>query len=342
MVTGVCLLVAMAAVHWWYQGESETLPARNGAALFSSPDASTRPAARTAFVTGLEALPPSLAGTEVDCALETGPGGHLKATLGLRHCFDYFLSAVGEESIGSLTARISAQLHKRLQQPALGEAERVLGGYIAYLQGVAEIEKRQELAEPGHLDLDKVRQQMGQVQALRRIYLSPDVIAAFFDDDDSYDRYTLARLELLQNKKLSAQARAQQLAALQQQLPEDIKSSLKGVNQYLDLHTLTEEWKQRAGSREELRQIRTSLVGEEAATRLETLDQENSAWDGRMSDWYAQRDAVLKNPGLSQDDRQRQLEDLRNSRFASEAERLRVQTLERIHDQSAGGNTPPS
>lgn len=327
------LLVAVVGLRGWFQ-DGDRDPARDEMATTrSSSNGVALTSTSAALVTGLEALPPSLAGTEMDCALETDARGHLKVTIGLRQCFDYFLSAVGEENIDALTQRIHAQLQSRLRQPALGEAERVLGGYLAYLRGVADIEKRLLAPEPGQLDLERARRQMEQIRALRRLYLAPDVIAVFFADDDAYDSYALAKLELMQNKKLSVQARAQQLAALEQQLPEGIQASLRAVNQYLDLRVLTDEWKQRAGSAEELRQIRTSLVGAEATTRLETLDQENAAWEGRMSDWYGQRDALMKNTGLSQADRERQLEDLRKSRFANEAERLRVQTLERIRDQ---------
>lgn len=305
---------------------------KNSSSLWTA-DASATGKFQNTVISGLESLPPSLAGTEVDCSLEADAGGHLQVTIGLRHCFDYFLSAVGEESITTLTARIHAQLKSRLQQPALGEAERVLAGYLAYLRGVADIEKRLLAPEAGQMDLERARQQMEQVRALRPLYLSPEVIVAFFSDDDAYDRYTLEKLELMQNKKLSAPARAQQLAVLEQQLPEGIKASLKAVNQSLDLRALTDEWKQRSGSAEELRQIRTNLVGEEAATRLEALDQENADWDVRMNDWYVQRDALLKNTSLSQEDRERQLGDLRKNRFANEAERLRVEALERIRDQ---------
>lgn len=187
-------------------------------------------------------------------------------------------------------------------------------------------------AKWGGADLDAIRQRMQQMRALREQYLSTEVIVAFFGEEDAYDRYTLARLELMRDKTLSAQARAQQLAELERQLPEGLQESLKAVNQYLNLKTLTDEWKQHAGSAEELYQIRMSLVGAEATARLEALDQENIAWDRRMSEWFAQRDELLKTPGLSREDRERQLEELRRGSFSSEAERLRVEALERIND----------
>ncbi|MDQ8037769.1 MAG: lipase secretion chaperone [Pedobacter sp.] len=341
MMLGVFfLLVTAGGVSWWLHDSSGVGGVQQASALPLSSGVSADSHSPAAIATGLEGLPQSLAGTEVDCSLETDTAGHLRVTIGLRHCFDYFLSAVGEESIDALARRIHAQLRNRLQQPALGEAERVLAGYLAYLRGVADIEKRLLPPEAGQLDMERARQQMEQVRALRRLYLSPEVIVVFFSDDDAYGRYALERLELMQNKQLSAQARAQQLAALEQQLPEDIKASLRTVNQYLDLRELTDEWKKRSGSVEELRQIRSSLVGAEATARLEALDQENSAWDKRMSDWYSQRDAVLKNTALSQGDRERNLEDLRKMNFANEAERMRVAALERIHDQGLAVSGP--
>lgn len=339
MLLGCCLLVAVAAgLPWWLQDEGQATtvhgaaasPTVSKASMVASP---TTASAAATMITGLENLPQSLAGTEASCALEADAAGHLQITIELRHCFDYFLAAVGEESTDNLIARIRAQLRNRLREPALGEAEGVLAGYLAYLRGVADIEQRLVAPEPGRMDLERIRQQREQVLALRAQHLAPEVITAFFGDDDAYDLYALARLEVMQNKALSPQDRAQQLAELEQQLPEDIKASLRTANQYLDLRTLTDDWRQRAGSADELRQIRTSLVGEEATARLEALDQENAAWDGRMSVWYAQRDAVLKNTGLSPEDRERQLADLRKSRFSSDAERRRVEALERIHDQ---------
>ncbi|WP_416409885.1 lipase secretion chaperone [Pseudomonas paraeruginosa] len=208
------------------------------------------------------------------------------------------------------------------------------------MSGMAEFEQSEGVQEAGALDMGALRQRMERVRTLRMQYLSAEVIAAFYGDEDAYDRYTLARLELMRNKELSPQARAQQLAELERQLPDDIQDSLKAMNQYLNLKTLTDDWKQRGGSAEELHQIRQGLLGAEATARLEVLDQENASWDRRMGDWYAQRDELLKTPGLSEEDRERQLDDLRRSSFGNEAERRRVEALERIHDQALLSKQP--
>jgi lipase chaperone LimK len=337
MVLAYCLLVgAVAGLPWWLYDEGDATESREVVApTVAEVSAETGTASMPDVASGLEDLPKSLAGTEASCALETTADGHLLISIGLRHCFDYFLAAVGEESIPTLTARIRAQLRHRLREPALGEAEQVLAGYLAYLLGVADIEKRLAAPLPGQVDLEGIRQQREQIMALRAQHLSPEVIAVFFGDDDAYDLYVLARLELMQNKGLSPQERARQLAELEQQLPEAIRASLEVTNRYLDLRTLTDDWQQRSGSAEELRQIRTNLVGEEATARLEALDQENAAWDERMSAWHEQRAALLSSAGLSQEDRERQLDEQRKRRFGNEAERRRVEALERIHDRAS-------
>lgn len=282
------------------------------------------------FVTGVEGLPTSLQGTEVDGNLEIDAAGHLKITAGIRRLFDYFLSAVGEEPLDTLLKRIRAYLHHTLPATAAAEAERLLDSYVGYRRALEAIPQVQ--TGSGQMDIDAIRRQMQQVQALRSQFFTPDVIAAFFGNDDAYDRYTLERLAILQDKSLTPEQRATRLAALEQQLPAGMRDSMKVINQVQNLNALTQEWKQRGGSPAELRQIRESVVGTEATDRLEALDRENAQWDQRMNGWFAERAAILANTSLSDQDRQAQVESLRNDRF-NDTERIRVKSLEIIHDR---------
>ena len=331
-LAALLLLLIAGGIHFFSSGndpaEQQGAVAMQSGAAGSVMSAHQPPAT---FTTGLESLPGSLQGTEVDGELEVDAGGHLKITNGVRRVFDYFLSAIGEEPLESILARIRAYIRSKLPALAAGEAERLLDNYIAYKRGLAGVQQAQA-ASDGSIDIAAVRYQMQQVQALRSQYFTPEVVAAFFGDEDAYDRYTLSRLDVMQNKNLSATQRAQQLAALEQQLPVSIQESMKTVNQYQNLEALTADWKKRGGSAAELRQIRENLVGAEATDRLETLDKDRAAWGQRMDAWYGERAAILANTSLSEADRQRQLDQLRNSRF-SEEERLRVESLEHIHDR---------
>lgn len=334
LVLAAILLLGGGALYW-LSGDDESSASDAGAGTGATGEAGSSLPHQipSSFTTGTESLPNSLQGTEVDGELEVDANGHLKITSRVRNVFDYFLSAIGEEPLESILARIRAYIRHKLPPVAAAEAEQILDGYIAYKRGLENIQQAAGTGGAGGtIDVDAVRRQMQQVQALRTQYLSPAVITAFFGDEDAYDRYSLARMEVMQNKNLSATQRAQQLAALEQQLPASIQESMKTVNQYQNLEALQSDWKKRGGSPTELRQIRESLVGAEAANRLEALDVERAGWDQRMNTWYGERAAILANKSLSEGDRQSQLADLRNSRF-NESERVRVQSLEQMRDR---------
>ncbi|MFZ5531472.1 MAG: lipase secretion chaperone [Pseudomonadota bacterium] len=302
---------------------------RSGTAAVAADGAATPPAS---FATGLEGLPASLAGTEVDGGFEVDANGHLRITRGIRQTFDYFLSTIGEEPVGTILARIKAYIRHRLKEPAASEAERILAGYVAYKQALVALPQVTPQAD-GSLNLAAIQQQMAQVQGLRNQHLSQEVIQAFFGDEDAYDRYTVNRLQVLQDKGLSDRQRAQQLAMLQQQLPPAMQESLKIANSVQDLNALTADWKKRGGSARELRDIREALVGPEAAGRLEALDAENAEWERRLNGWLSQRDALLATSGLSDSDKQAQVAQLRSSLFNAQ-EQARVQALEGLHDRN--------
>ncbi len=340
LAAGGVLLAVLVALVFFLRAPAPVPGERPGAAGADAGGSSGMPAAAGGagrFVTGLEGLPTSLAGTDVDGELEVDAQGRLRITHGVRRVFDYFLTTVGEEPLATVLARLRAYIRHRLPPSAAAEAEHILDGYLAYKQALETLQERVQRSD-GSIDIGAVRRQMQEVQALRSQFLSAEVVTAFFGDDDAYDRYTLSRLDVLQNPGLSPLQRAQQLAALEQQLPEALRQSLTAINQYQNLEALTADWRARGGSAAELRQLRENLVGPEAADRLEGLDRERSDWDRRLSAWLAERAAILGNRSLGEADRLRQLADARAQRF-SETERLRVESLELMHDR--GERLPP-
>lgn len=285
----------------------------------------------TRFKTGRENMPKSLSDTEVDGALEVDKNGNLIISQSIRQTFDYFLSAIGEEDLTTIIARIRAYIrHKLADHPqAAKQAEQILDGYLSYRDALGRIPQVQ--GDPT-LNMNLIRQQKEQIAALRTQYLARDVIQAFFGDEDAYDRYTMARIEVMQDKNLSATEKAKRSAELLNTLPPQLKDSVQTLNKYQELTTLTDDWKSRGGKPEELRAIREQIVGVEATDRLEALDKERAEWDSRINAYLQTRDTLLKNPALSDGERQRQLNEIKNKDF-NEQERVRVGAFETMHDE---------
>lgn len=337
-MAGLAVVMAVLVAYAGYRsspapvsGDAADAPTREG--MFVAVFGKQADADIPHFVTGLENLPASLQGTEVDGALETDADGHLRITLAVRRVFDYFLTAVGEEPLDTVLARLRAYIRDRLPPGAAAEAEKMLAGYLAYKQALAGI---QDGAQPagGRFDEAAVRASLQQARALRGQYMPPAMATAFYADEDAMNDYMLERVAILQDAQLAPAERAGRLAAREAQLPAPLREATHTVNQYRDLQALTADWKKQAGSATELRQIRENLLGAEAADRLEELDRGRADWDRRLDAWLAERAGILAVPGLDEADRHRQIDALRAEHFSAD-EQPRVEALEHIADQGA-------
>lgn len=337
--TAAAALIAAA----WLSGADPSPPVRAGVTLAarpahppsrptSAPVPSTVPADQPTpprFATGLERLPPSLRDTDVSGELDVDAAGDLRVTRGVRTVFDYFLSATGEESPAVIRERLGAYLRARLNARAAAQAATLLDTYVAYKDRLA-----QALGGTRATTVAEIRARQLSIQALRGRTFAPDVAAAFFGDDEAHDQYALGKAALLSDPTLSPEQRAARLAELQGRLPAGARDLLAPTEQVQVLDALTAAWQARQGTPAELKAMREQVVGKPAAERLERLDRENAAWDHRVARYLRQRDALRADPTLAESTRHAQVESLRQAAFDG-GDRLRVETLERIHDSAS-------
>lgn len=286
-----------------------------------------------AFITGLENLPASLTGTDVDGELKVDANGNLVLDAEVRHLFDYFLSALGEESLPALVARIRAYLRHTLPAAAAAQAEAALDDYLAYREAQSAMPATGSQAIDT-VDTDALRAIKAQARELRTRYMDPAVASAFYADEDAWDDYALARVDVMRDDALTPVQKAERSAALVDALPPALQESVRAVSLYANLRELSDDWQQRGGTAAELRSIREAAVGPEAADRLEALDAERAAWQRRVDAYLRARDAILAAPGLGAGDKQRQIEQLRAAGFSNE-EQLRLGAFETLHDGGA-------
>jgi len=78
--------------------------------------------------------------------------------------------------------------------------------------------------------------------------------------------------------------------------------------------------------------MRESLLGVDAADRLEKVDQEEAGWQTQVNSYLSAREQILKS-NASDSNKQQSIDQLRNSTFATKEDLLRAQSYEIIHDQ---------
>jgi lipase chaperone LimK len=107
---------------------------------------------------------------------------------------------------------------------------------------------------------------------------------------------------------------------------------MRPLMQFAELQQLTKQIQARGGSADELHTMRESLVGPEAAGRLDQLDVESAGWQKQVNGYLAARAQILKAGGDAVN-QQQAITTLREQTFSSPQDRLRAQTYETMRDQ---------
>ena len=286
-------------------------------------------------------LPSTLEGTIMQQALAVDEQGDLRISSDLKRVYDYFLSTIEEEDLSVIISRIEEYLDYHLDEPALSQAKNNMDQYIALKRALFEFESERSesikdiMLQGGSLKgetyLSLLKEQLEAQRDLRSLHLSPETHDAFYADEEVYDQYSLARMEVKANKGLTEEEKQLRLAEIDAQAPQEIVESRR-ESQITDiLKEKTQALKEAGASQQDIKTLRTEMLGEEAAERFDALDKERADWNKRVNDYLEKREAILSNDGLSQQAKQDQINRIRQNDFDSR-EQIRVGVYERKAD----------
>lgn len=273
-------------------------------------------------------LPKSLRLTQIDGELEVDSEGNLIISGQIKNLFDYFLMTLGEEELDEILLRINAHLSSQLKEPALSQAKTVLTQYIDYKSNMVALnESYSDQADLLGGEFEKLQRQLDMQARLRREVMDPDIVQAFFEFDEEYDQWSLDRLKIGADETLSIDERNQLLSQMDKQLPEDVRLLKEGKYQPQEFRQLQDT--QTFASEEEKYTFYQQELGEEAAQRLQRLDETRQQWQARLDDYFTQKQSILSVEGLDQSDKNTAVIDLKESLF-SENEQRRLIALEQM------------
>jgi len=294
------------------------------------------------YKSNLGPLPDSLEGTIMANALVVDEDGNLRVSSDIRRVFDYFLSTVNEEPLETVLARINEYLEYHLKNPALNQAKDILGGYIGLKKALYdfEIERSElmklyldevQLTQSGGSKLLLLEEQLQARNELRAQHLSLEVYEAFYEDEQIFDQYTLDRMKVMADTSLSKSEQQAELDQIDNVAPEHLVLARQETQITDTLKKRTALLQEQGADDGDIRALRTEMFGEEAADRFDELDKKRAEWKQRLEQYLAQRSEILATKGLSLEERELQVDQLRTSRFDSR-EQIRVKVFERQSD----------
>ena len=249
-------------------------------------------------------------GAQVDGALRTGLHGELVVDMALRRWIDFYLSARGEVELNELVAAMHAEM-AQLPQPGQNQAIDLLEDYLGYLAALGNYDEEAQRRLSG-ADFDAMAGRLEWQKRLRREWLEPNVVAAFFGEDEAMDDYTLERIRLVKQG-----ASAEELATLEQTLPDELQQLRARSRLITNMHQQESDLRANGASAADVQAWRVQQFGAEAAGRLAEVDQRREQWQSRLRD-YQQYSQSLALKGLSENDRNQLLESYQQRHFSED------------------------
>ena len=272
-------------------------------------------------------LPVSLRDTQIDGRLKADANGNLIIDREIRSVFDYFLSAMGEEGIDTSVGRIEEYIKLTLTEPAAQKALSILHEYLEYSK------VPQRFSPTVNADSDKkafiaeLKDAINERSENRRKYLSPEVVSAFFSDEEAYDTFTLQSLDIENNQSLSAAEKEKKIYQLEEQLPADTRDDRRQFRKELSMNKQIDELQKTEGNEDKIYDLRAGVYGKEAADRLAELDQKRAELSQRINTYRAEKNKISSMSGLTNESKQLQIDAL-GKRMFSEEELLEVNIRE--------------
>jgi len=254
----------------------------------------------------------SMEGTTPDGKLTVADSG-VVADAELRHLFDYYLGAIGEKNLAQIRAEIELQLTHQLPPAALPSARQLLERYIAYKTALLDLEKN----PPQQSDTNPLRARLVAMRQVRERFFSAKEISGMWGAEDAYDDDAVARWEIMQDPHLSAEEKRARLAKLDASMPPALRAEREAPLKVAMEEDKAKQMRAAGSSEDDIYRMRASTFSPEAAARMAAVDQENTQWKSRISDYLDQRNKVMGDTTLTDADRQAAVQQLRDARFSA-------------------------
>ena len=289
-------------------------------------------------------LPSSLLGSTLPLTLDVNADGELVINKKIQHLFDFYLSAMGEEGLDMIVARIKHSLKLQLVDPALTQALSILTGYLQYLNEVTAIKQQFEQGiDPdnvGEYALENVIEVREMVLDARVTYLDLDVIAVFFGQSDEYETYMLSVASINKNSGLSTVEKQLAKAELDSTAPAWLLTQQHNANQLNQYREQYQTLQTQGASQTELQDFTQQSFSPEVVDRLSELDAQRQQWQVKLDEYREQlavittRSAYYNNDDSSGSEQQQlEIAQLREVYFTPQ-EIKRVRALDSIDSAS--------
>lgn len=293
--------------------------------IFNTPDLTSEEAAIFHA-----SLPQSLADSPLPSALDVNAQGQLVINMKVKRLFEFYLSAMGEDTLAECILRIRHDLSRQLNGEPLETALNLLEGFLQYQNHIGDI-KNEFVAryDDQTYDLNRVSEMKSSVRQSRSLFFSEQANAAFYQKEDEYDDYMLKKVAIKTDRSLTAEQRQAEYALLDSDSPEWLSMQERQASLVSRIQAQEKTLRENGGDEEAIRQLRVDSYGEQAAENLSVLDEQRAQWSDRVTQYRMESESILLGTGYTQYEKDMLLSDIRQQHFSG-SELVRISALDKI------------
>ncbi|MEZ9288150.1 lipase secretion chaperone [Vibrio lentus] len=235
---------------------------------------------------------------------------------------EYFVSGNTELTLEEIRDNV-ANHHEQSQAAVVDEA--LFAKYLEYKSALTTLDVQFDTTSISAEDLRALNQALLDLQTQ---FFSESEISILFTHDNKMREIALEKL-LLKQEGLEEQEYQQRLESYLSEQPDYVQSSHQNqvlLQQLSSSEVLDEQDKYLK---------RNELVGEEAAQRLEALDQQRASFENSLDIYFSERNDILNDSALSEIEQKETIAQLRQAHFQPQQLR-RVEAIERIRAAENG------
>lgn len=294
-------------------------------ALFNTPELNAEQAA--IFYAN---MPQSLTDSPLPSALDTNEHGQLIINMKVKRLFEFYLSAMGEETLAECILRIRHALAQQLPKAELAKGLEILEGFLQYQNHMGEIKNDFSARyDDQTYDLERIKEMKQTVRESRSLFLPQEASLAFYQQEDEYDDYMIKKVAIRSNRELTAAQKQIEYERLNQESPAWISQQEQQASLINTVQTQEKKLRENGADESAIHALRVESYGEQAAQNLTTLDQNRAQWAARVTQYRLESESILLNSSYTQEEKNQLLQDIRQQHFSG-SELIRINALDKI------------
>ena len=246
----------------------------------------------------------------------------------IKHIIEFFLVTAQVEGRDQAIARIKEYINFTLPEPAASQAAEITDNYLAYKEGLMEHDFAIS-GELGQAETTKgIKAALAAKKQIRRQHLGNEVSDVLFGEEERYDDFSIARIEINANTELNDEEKDQRLAKAEQGLPAEAAEKMRKKREENHLNKKISSLRKEGGNTEKIYALRKDFYGEKVADRLAYVEDDSPAWRNKVSQFQQESHFIESQTHLSAAERKRLIIEKKQEIFSQpEQIKLAVQSI---------------